>query len=124
MQQQQGSISGVEGYDPESKGKVESGVKYVQHNGLYGEEFKDWQGLESYIVEWLDAVANQRLHGTTCKQPSVHYEFEERAKMLPYFTPSMVSTIDGIKQDRWTKLVLSHGNQINTLFLWRINAQR
>ena len=88
------NIRACEGYDPESKGKVESGVKYVQHNGLYGEEFKDWQGLESYIVEWLDTVANQRLHGTTGKQPSVHYELEERAKMQPYFTPSMVSIID------------------------------
>lgn len=88
------NIRACEGYDPESKGKVESGVKYVQQNGLYGEEFKDWQGLESYIVEWLDTVANQRLHGTTGKQPSVHYELEERAKMQPYFTPSMVSIID------------------------------
>jgi len=47
------NIRACEGYDPESKGKVESGVKYVQQNGLYGEEFKDWQGLESYIIGGL-----------------------------------------------------------------------
>jgi len=35
-----------EGYDPESKGKVESGVKYVKQNGLYGETFTDWKCLE------------------------------------------------------------------------------
>jgi transposase len=34
-------IRACEGYDPESKGKVEAGVKYVKHNGLYGETFAD-----------------------------------------------------------------------------------
>ena len=29
-------IRACEGYDPESKGKVEAGVKYVKQDGLYG----------------------------------------------------------------------------------------
>ena len=33
------NIRACEGYDPESKGKVEAGVKYVKNNALYGERF-------------------------------------------------------------------------------------
>lgn len=39
-------IRACEGYDPESKGKVEAGVKYVKNNALYGESFSDWTDLE------------------------------------------------------------------------------
>ena len=81
-------IRACEGYDPESKGKVESGVKYVKQNGLYGEAFKDWKSLETYLADWLDTVANQRMHGTTGQQPWVHYDNEEKVKMQPYLTPS------------------------------------
>ncbi len=81
-------IRACEGYDPESKGKVESGVKYVKHNGLYGETFKDWKDLETYVADWLDTVANHRVHGTTGQQPRAHYDREEKVKMQPYLTPS------------------------------------
>src|SRR3546814_5804012 len=40
-------IYACEGYDPESKGKVEAGVKYVKQDGLYGEEFASEQDLRS-----------------------------------------------------------------------------
>lgn len=81
-------IRACEGYDPESKGKVESGVKYVKQNGLYGENFKDWKSLETYLIDWLNTVANQRIHGTTGKQPLAHYDHEEKSKMQSYLTPS------------------------------------
>ena len=57
------TIRVCEGYDPESKGKVEAGVKYVKQNGFYGEEFKDWRELDQYVKDWLETIANQRLHG-------------------------------------------------------------
>lgn len=80
-------IRACEGYDPESKGKVESGVKYVKQNGLYGETFNDWKSLETYVADWLDTVANKRVHGTTGQQPWTHYDSEEKAKMQSYLTP-------------------------------------
>lgn len=55
---------------PKGKGKVESGVKYVRRNF--------WQGLVSIAGvddlnhrcwEWLDKVANPRVHGTTGRVP-------------------------------------------------------
>ena len=81
-------IHACEGYDPESKGKVEAGVKYVKQNGLYGEDFANWKDLERYMADWLDTIANQREHGTTGKQPRVHYEQAEQAHMLNYLSPS------------------------------------
>ena len=79
-----------EGYDPESKGKVEAGVKYVKQNGLYGETFKDWKALEAYMANWLDTIANQREHGSTGQQPQIHYEHDEKAKMQAYLSPTCV----------------------------------
>lgn len=83
-------IRACEGYDPESKGKVESGVKYVKQNGLYGETFKNWHALETYMANWLDTVANRREHGSTGQQPIIHYEGNEKAKMQAYLTPVCV----------------------------------
>jgi transposase len=84
-------IRACEGYDPESKGKVEAGVKYVKQNGFYGEAFNDWKALENYLKDWLDTIANQRLHGSTQQQPQVHYDREEKVKMQPYLTPACLS---------------------------------
>lgn len=81
-------IHACEGYDPESKGKVEAGVKYAKNNGLYGESFASWQDLEASFADWLDHTANQRLHGSTGNKPREHYDQSEHAHMLPYLTPS------------------------------------
>lgn len=84
-------IHACEGYDPESKGKVEAGVKYVKNNALYGETFTDWHHLESYMEHWLSEVANVRCHGVTGEAPRLRYERDERAHMRPYMTPSYLS---------------------------------
>jgi len=81
-------IRACEGYDPESKGKVEAGIKYVKNNALYGEVFSGWSDLEAHVSSWLEETANARVHGTTGKVPRQIYEEEERALMRPYFTPS------------------------------------
>ena len=83
-------IHACEGYDPESKGKVEAGVKYVKGNALYGETFNDWVALESYMADWLDTVANQRIHATTGKVPQTYYDALEREQMKPYLSPDTV----------------------------------
>jgi transposase len=81
-------IRACEGYDPESKGKVEAGVKYVKSDALYGEEFDDWDHLVAHIDHWLGTVANQRTHGTTGRIPAVHYDESERVHMQPYLGAS------------------------------------
>jgi len=85
-----------EGYDPESKGKVEAGVKYVKHNGLYGESFTDWADLEQYLADWLDNTANQRIHGSTGQRPQELYNAKEKSKMQAYLKPSCLDMPDAI----------------------------
>ncbi len=80
-------IHACEGYDPESKGKVEAGVKYVKGNALAGEVFDDWGHLEAHVRQWLDEVANIRRHGTTGEAPQVRFECDEQAQLGPYLTP-------------------------------------
>ena len=84
------NIRACEGYDPENKGKVEAGVKFVKHNGLYGEEFASWSDLESYKSHWLDTIANTRCHGTTGEAPNIRYKELEVMRMRPYNAPSIV----------------------------------
>jgi transposase len=88
------NIRACEGYDPESKGKVEAGVKYVQGDGLYGERFDDWAHLRSYLNDWLDTIANLRIHGTTGVAPRQLYDQDEKARMQPYLSPSFIGTDD------------------------------
>ena len=55
---------------PRGKGKVESGVKYVRRNfwqGLVSIEGVD--DLNGRCRQWLDEVANTRVHGTTGRVP-------------------------------------------------------
>jgi transposase len=78
------NIRACEGYDPESKGKVEAGVKFVENNGFYGEEFANWGELERYTLEWLDTIANLRVHGTTKQIPQVLFDNEEKASLKSY----------------------------------------
>ena len=60
-------IRACEGYDPESKGKVEAGVKYVKQDGLYGETFADFPALEAHLAQ-LAGGDGQRAH--PCGRPA------------------------------------------------------
>jgi transposase len=56
-------------YRPRTKGKVESGVKYVKRNGLAGRRFGTWEELNRWLERWSSEVADQRIHGTTHERP-------------------------------------------------------
>jgi transposase len=63
-------------YRPQSKGKVESGVKYVQRNALAGKRFRSWEHLNAWLREWALTVADQRVHGTTHAIPAERFAEE------------------------------------------------
>lgn len=63
-------------YRPQSKGKVESGVKYVQRNALAGKRFRSWDHLNAWLLEWALTVADQRVHGTTHAIPAERFAEE------------------------------------------------
>ena len=52
-------------YRAQTKGKVESGVRYVRGNFWCGLHFVDLADLNQQAQHWLDKVANVRVHGTT-----------------------------------------------------------
>lgn len=58
--------------DPESKGKVESVVKYVKQNFLYNRVFHDLETLQQQVLDWLRRTANflphHRTHSAPCEQ--------------------------------------------------------
>ena len=56
-------------YRARTKGKVESGVKYVKRNALAGRRFPHWAALEAWLEEWAATVADRRVHGTTHERP-------------------------------------------------------
>ncbi|MDA5111117.1 IS21 family transposase [Brevibacillus thermoruber] len=53
---------------PETKGKVERGVRYVKNNFIPGRQFIDLQDLNRQALQWCDQI-NQRIHGTTGERP-------------------------------------------------------
>jgi transposase len=56
-------------YRAQTKGKVESGVKYVKRNFLPGRVFRDLEDFNEQLSAWLAEVADVRVHGTTHERP-------------------------------------------------------
>jgi transposase len=67
-------------YRAQTKGKVESGVKYVRRNflcGLLGREPNGLEDLNAQLREWVWKVANQRIHGTTHESVALRGEADQ-----------------------------------------------
>lgn len=63
-------------YRARTKGKVESGVKYVKRNFLPGREFVDDLHLGEALLTWMTTIADQRIHGTTHERPMDRFAVE------------------------------------------------
>jgi len=67
-------------YRAQTKGKVESGVKYIRRNflcGLQGREPGCLSDLNAQLRGWVWGVANQRVHGTTHEQVKARWNVEQ-----------------------------------------------
>jgi transposase len=72
-------------YRAQTKGKIESGVKYVRRNflcGLLGREPASLDDFNAELRQWVSEVANQRIHGTTHQQVLLRWD-EDQFAMLP-----------------------------------------
>lgn len=69
-------------YRAQTKGKAERGVAYVEGNFWPGAEFVDLADLNQKAREWLAAVADARVHGTTRERPADRL-VEERQHLGP-----------------------------------------
>jgi len=84
--------------DPQKKGIVESGVKYVKRNFLPIRQFRDMIDLNAQARAWVMEEAGLRIHGTTREQPLTRFELE-RPLMIPL--PAIAPDL-GV----WTKVKL------------------
>ena len=67
-------------YRAQTKGKVESGVKYVRRNflcGLQGREPDSLEDFNTQLRQWVWNVANQRVHGTTHEQVMARWDADQ-----------------------------------------------
>jgi transposase len=68
---------------PQHKGKVESGVHYVQRNFMAVHEPKDLYQANDQVLDWIEKWAGQRIHGTTRHKPLERFREVEQAALLP-----------------------------------------
>jgi transposase len=103
-------------YRARTKGKVESGVKYVKRNFVPGREFRDLEDFNAQLGAWQLEIADLRDHGTTHQRPIERFA-DEAAHLVPTaghpsFLQSMVR--DRVVADDW--LVSIDGNRYSVPF--------
>ena len=87
-------------YRPQTKGKVESGIKYVKRNFWPAREFTNLEDLNQQALAWCQEVAARR-HGTTGERPCDRRKEEkllplpEIAKLAPYLVSHCKVQRDG-----------------------------
>jgi transposase len=65
-------------YRPQTKGKIESLVKYVKNDFFLGSTFSCYEDMCRGLQGWLDRVNNE-VHGTTMEVPFVRLEKEQES---------------------------------------------
>ena len=122
-------------YRAQTKGKVESGVKYVRRNMWPSLRFTDDADRNRQALEWCDVVANARVHGTTYRIPWEMLEEEQaylgklpdRATLAQYLREDRKVARDGFVswEDsrygvhwKWVGRVVQVGQRRGTVEIW------
>ena len=122
-------------YRAQTKGKVESGVKYVRGNLWPSLRFTDDADLNRQAVEWCTTVANRRLHGTTHRLPAEMLTEErpylgkipERSRLAPYLREERLVARDGFVSWegsrygvhwKWVGAIVQVGQRQGTVEIW------
>lgn len=84
-------------YRAQTKGKVESGVKYVKRNFVPGRVFRDLDDFNEQLRQWSEQIADLRIHGTTHQRPIDRF-VEEAAVLVP--TASQASFLEAMVRER------------------------
>lgn len=64
-------------YRARTKGKVESGVKYIKRSFLPGRVFSSLSDINEQVWHWIRTVADQRIHGTVHEKPVERFQREK-----------------------------------------------
>jgi transposase len=68
---------------PHEKGKVERVIEYIKGNFLARGPFENFEQIKLAGKNWLNQIANQRLHSVTRKIPCQAFVNEEKALLKP-----------------------------------------
>lgn len=83
-------ISACPPYDPQKKGRVESGVKYVKNAFIPLRSFKNMVDANQQLKSWILETAGNRIHGSTHEKPLTLFETEKHLlKSLPEQPPEL-----------------------------------
>ena len=88
--------------DPEKKGRVEAGVKYVKNRFVPLRHFRSLTDADAQLKQWVMEAAGNRIHGTTKQKPLTL--FAEGEKHLLRRLPDVP-----VQLATWTQLKL-HGD--------------
>ena len=122
-------------YRAQTKGKVESGVKYVRGNLWPGVRFTDDADLNRQTLEWCESVADRRIHGTTGRVPGemlaeerLHLgQLPHRSTLAPYLREDRTVARDcyvswegsryGVPW-KWAGATVQIGQRAGTVEIW------
>lgn len=97
--------------DPESKGQVESVVKYIKNNFLPNRFFMGIDLLNQSFAAWLNRTGNAKIHGTTKKVPAQVFEVEREHLRPVLFTDSNTCSASITRMVRKDNTVLYESNR-------------
>ncbi len=69
--------------DPQKKGRVESGVKYVKNRFVPLRQFRSLADANGQLRQWILETAGNRIHGTTRQKPLSLFAEAERHLLKP-----------------------------------------
>jgi transposase len=95
--------------DPQKKGIVESGVKYIKGSFLPLREFRDLADANRQLQAWVMTQAGNRIHGTTREAPLKRFADVEKSLLtaLPDVPPQL-ATWARVKVHRDTHVQYQH----------------
>lgn len=68
---------------PYEKGRIENGIGYIKGNFLRGNTFNSMEEAQCSLRNWLDTIANVRIHNSTRRRPLELFEETEKAALTP-----------------------------------------
>jgi transposase len=88
------------------KGRVENGVGYIKKNFLAGLELPDFSALNPAARQWLDTVANVRLHSETRDKPVQAWHKERPYLSSLPLHPFDIATVSQVRASRQFRIIL------------------
>lgn len=93
-------------YKPNEKGRVENGVGYFKKNFLAGLQLASLDALNAAVRQWLDQVANLRMHGETHQKPQDLFALEKPHLLPLTVRPYDLATVSNVGVSRLCRVTL------------------